>query len=213
MITAVIFDNDGVLTHTESTFFNVNQTTMEALGVSYDENDFIEHTFNTDLGTSGWLQQREYGQDFIDDFKTKRDRLFREEIVKADTTEPTALPTLKALKQSYQLCIATNTRRAMFELTHGQDEMYQLFDEVVCREDYKNTKPAPDAYLAALKTLGISASDAIVVEDSPRGIAAAKQAGIEVVAITNPHFPKLNTQGADYHIQSLTELPDLLTKL
>jgi len=213
MIKAIIFDNDGVLTHTERTFFDVNKIIMSSLDVEYDESDFTEHTFNTNLGTSCWLHQKGYEKGFIDAFKTKRDHLFRKEIVKANTTEPTALPALKALKQDYLLCIATNTRRAMFELTHGQDEMYQLFDEVVCREDYKNTKPAPDAYLAALEKIDVTASEAVVVEDSPRGIASAKEAGIRVIAITNPHFSNLNTQQADFRIHSLTELPDLLTRL
>ena len=212
-IRAIIFDNDGVLTHTESTFFVVNKTILTSLGIEYGEDDFIEHTFDTGLGSSGWLKKKGYEQNLIDDFSKKRDALHRKEIVKADTSEPNAMPVLKTLKNDYLLCIATNTRRDMFNLTHGQDEAYKLFDEVVCREDYNMTKPAPDAYLAALKKINLNAGEVIVVEDSPRGIVAAKEAGLKVIAITNPHFPTINTKQADFHIQSLTELPDLLTRL
>ena len=210
---AILFDNDGVLTHTEHIFFEVNKQVFKSFNIPYTEQDFIEHTFDTGLGSSGWMTKNGYEKSTIEDFVKLRDVTYRENIVKAETAELTAKPVLTTLKERYLLCIVTNTRRDMFQHTHENDEMYKLFDEVVCREDYANAKPAPDAYLAALKMADLEANDTLVIEDSPRGIQAAQNAGIKVVAITNPHFPNLDTSKADYHIDSLTELDDLLKTL
>lgn len=151
-----------------------------------------------------------YDTNMIRDFVELRDLTYREAICRAETAEPSAKPVLTILKERYLLCIVTNTRRDMFQHTHGNDELYRLFDTVVCREDYKNTKPAPDSYLVALKKAKLKAAEVLVIEDSPRGIEAAHNAGLKVVSITNPYFQNLKINKADYHINSLTELADLL---
>ena len=84
---------------------------------------------------------------------------------------------------------------------------------MILREDYDRSKPEPDAYEAALRTLDILPSQALVVEDSPRGIRSAQRAGMAVVAIRNPDFPSLDLSTAEYEISCLTELPELIRGL
>jgi sugar-phosphatase len=52
--------------------------------------------------------------------------------------------------------------------------------------DVSAGKPAPDGYLAAAAALGVAASAAIVVEDTPAGIAAARAAGVRTVVGVGP---------------------------
>ena len=49
----------------------------------------------------------------------------------------------------------------------------------------RQTKPAPDVYVAALDGLGVSASEAVAFEDSPNGLEEAKAAGIYADALPN----------------------------
>jgi HAD superfamily hydrolase (TIGR01509 family) len=56
------------------------------------------------------------------------------------------------------------------------------FDYIVARTDVKRGKPAPDAYLLALKQLGIAPTDALAIEDTANSVMAAKRAGITVIA-------------------------------
>ena len=63
------------------------------------------------------------------------------------------------------------------------------FDVIVTSDDVKRTKPDPEPYLAALRKLGVSPSDAMVVENAPLGIRSAKAAGLRVVAITTTNPP------------------------
>ena len=57
------------------------------------------------------------------------------------------------------------------------------FETIVGAEDYKNSKPAPDAYLLAATRLGVAPKDCLVFEDTDMGIQAATAAGMASVKI------------------------------
>lgn len=67
------------------------------------------------------------------------------------------------------------------------------FDVIVTADDVDEAKPSPAAYEHALAALGISAGDAVAVEDNVDGVAAATAAGIRCVALPNE-----NTVGHDF---------------
>jgi HAD superfamily hydrolase (TIGR01509 family) len=89
------------------------------------------------------------------------------------------------------------------------------FDCVRCRDDVNKAKPAPDLYIAVLDCLGVQASEALAIEDSPKGVIAAKSAGMRCVAISNNITARLDLSHADLILRSLSEmtLPDLLQRL
>ncbi|HOJ34703.1 MAG TPA: HAD-IA family hydrolase [Candidatus Hydrogenedentes bacterium] len=74
-------------------------------------------------------------------------------------------------------------------------------------EDVSQAKPAPDLFLAVLRELSIPADEAIVFEDSPNGLRAAKAAGIFSVAVPNPTTVSLSLHDADLYTPSLADLP------
>lgn len=84
-----------------------------------------------------------------------------------------------------------------------------------CRDDVANAKPEPDLYIAVLECLGVLASEAIAVEDSPNGVLAAKRAGLRCVAIPNSITARLDLGQADVLLGSLADitLADLLRKV
>ncbi|MDX6485939.1 MAG: hypothetical protein QOF43_1092 [Gaiellaceae bacterium] len=73
--------------------------------------------------------------------------------------------------------------------------------------DHARAKPSPTMYLEALDVLGVEAEEAIVFEDSPNGIRAAKAAGIFVVAIPNNVTRDFALDEADLVVDSLADLP------
>jgi len=89
------------------------------------------------------------------------------------------------------------------------------FDCMRCRDQVANAKPEPDLYLAVLDCLGVPASEAIAVEDSPNGVLAAKRAGLRCVAVPNSITAGLDLGQADVLLGSLAEvtLAELLTML
>jgi putative hydrolase of the HAD superfamily len=74
------------------------------------------------------------------------------------------------------------------------------------------TKPHPDLFLKALDAVGVDADEAIVFEDSPNGVNAARAAGIFVVSIPNPITALLKMDSANMILKSMDDMPlqDLL---
>jgi HAD superfamily hydrolase (TIGR01509 family) len=62
-------------------------------------------------------------------------------------------------------------------------EIIGMFDAIVCAEDYKNGKPAPDPYLEAARRLGVPSGECLVFEDTPTGVEGARAAGMECVLV------------------------------
>src|SRR2546427_134864 len=61
--------------------------------------------------------------------------------------------------------------------------------------------------LEHLDALGIAPHEALALEDSPNGIAAAKGAGLRCVAVPNPLTAGMDLSGADLRIGSLAATP------
>jgi beta-phosphoglucomutase-like phosphatase (HAD superfamily) len=82
------------------------------------------------------------------------------------------------------------------------------WDCIVCaNHDATVAKPRPALYLKALDELGIGASEAAAIEDSPNGVAAAKAAGLFCVAAPNSVTAGLDLSAADIVVDSLADLP------
>ena len=78
------------------------------------------------------------------------------------------------------------------------------FSVVLCDEDCARGKPDPEGYLRALERLGVSATEALVFEDSRPGIAAARMAGI-TVAFISELASRDRGADADARFESFTE--------
>jgi HAD superfamily hydrolase (TIGR01509 family) len=86
---------------------------------------------------------------------------------------------------------------------------------ITADKDETRAKPNPAMYLEALDVLGVAAGEAVVFEDSPNGVRAAKAAGIFVVAIPNAVTRDYALDEADVVVDSLADLPpeELLARL
>jgi HAD superfamily hydrolase (TIGR01509 family) len=65
-------------------------------------------------------------------------------------------------------------------------ELLDKFDVIVGAEDYKRSKPAPDAFLLAAEKLGVQPTNCLVFEDTELGIQSATAAGIPSVRVPSP---------------------------
>jgi beta-phosphoglucomutase-like phosphatase (HAD superfamily) len=76
-------------------------------------------------------------------------------------------------------------------------------------EDCDKGKPAPDGYLKAAEFLQTDANQCLVFEDSIPGIKAARNAGMQVVAVTyGSHNVEQVSSMADMAIKDYSELED-----
>jgi len=84
------------------------------------------------------------------------------------------------------------------------------FAAVVTRDDVRGngarTKPAPDLFLMAAEWLGVEPARCVAFEDSPHGVAAARAAGMVVVAVPGPMTAGLDMSAADMMVPSLADV-------
>ena len=83
-------------------------------------------------------------------------------------------------------------------------------DFVLKRSYYQNSKPDPQPYLLALSRFGIEPSQALVIEDSERGLRSAVAAGIDCAAIYHPFTARQRFAKARYRFADLAELKQFL---
>ncbi|HLY62288.1 MAG TPA: HAD family phosphatase [Terriglobia bacterium] len=84
--------------------------------------------------------------------------------------------------------------------------LVDAFPRFVCGDDVARAKPAPDIYIAAAACLGLFPADCLAIEDAPSGIRSARQAGMQVVAVSTT-FPMSALAEANLILDSLESFP------
>lgn len=105
------------------------------------------------------------------------------------------------------MVLASNTDGAEIERALSEAGIAKYFDQTFSGMDCQAPKPHPAVYEKAVKALGVDKKDILVFEDSSKGIAAAKAAGLTVWAIRDRHYGMDQSQ-ADKLIDSLSQAMD-----
>jgi beta-phosphoglucomutase family hydrolase len=137
----------------------------------------------------------------------RKEALYRE-IVREKGIQPLPGVTefLQALKDQGVPCvIASSTHLENITATLEVLKLEEFFSFVVSAEDVKRGKPDPEVFLTAAMRIDVAPVDAIVFEDALVGIAAAKAAGMRVVAVATTE-PKDKLAHADWIVDRLDEL-------
>lgn len=201
----ILWDHDGVLVDTEYWYFKSTQRALSELGITLDQPSYREFMIK---GQSSWSLAHNANVDFreINKKRVLRDKYYHEFILNEDIEIPGVLSVLEALSKTHKMAIVTTSKRADFELIHKHRLIVPYMDFVLAREDYDNSKPHPEPYLLALDKFGAQAADALVVEDSQRGLQSAIAAKIDCAVVHNDFTANHDFSGARYRVKSLDEL-------
>ncbi|GMK39584.1 phosphatase [Paenibacillus sp. CCS19] len=114
---------------------------------------------------------------------------------------------LKDIKaEGIKTAIATSASRKRMNAVVTIFELSDYFDQYVCDDEVKMSKPDPGIYLLAAKKLGINPSSCVVIEDSNNGLRSAKFAGMKCIGFKGlPHVNE-NLDGADKLITEFIQL-------
>jgi HAD superfamily hydrolase (TIGR01509 family) len=96
-----------------------------------------------------------------------------------------------ARSDGLRLGVATTTSRSNVVALLGHHfgpRWTQVFEAAVCGEDVQRKKPDPEVYERCLGALAVLPNEAVALEDSPGGVAAAKAAGMPVVVTRSEYF-------------------------
>ena len=201
-----------MLVETEPWYFEATRQCIAALGVVLDLDEYLQDMVH---GTPAWDRARALGvpEAEVVAARRQRDALYQQFLQQQDIEIPGVSAILSQLAQAHQMAIVTTAKRADFEIIHRQRNIVEHMQFVLASGDYPRAKPHPDPYLTALDRFGITADEALVIEDSERGLRAAVAAGIDCVVVDNEFVRGQDFSNARYRIASLEALPELLADI
>ena len=209
MIKALIFDFDGLIIDSESPEFEAWQELFAEYGRELGPELWADLVGRppTHFDLYGYFCK--HIDPVLDVEKLRQDR--RARVIALTIAQP-ILPGVEeylrgATALGLKIGMASSSSRDHVRGHLERLELLHYFQSIRCFEDTERHKPDPTPYLKVLEDLGVNADEAIALEDSPHGIAAAKAAGIFCVAVPNPITSRLPLGHADHRLTSLAEEP------
>jgi HAD superfamily hydrolase (TIGR01509 family) len=207
-VRAVVFDFDGLILDTETSIYNAWAEAYRAHGLEPIDLE----TWCAEIGTHNRLDLvgplRVAAPDLdIEAFDAAR-RARRDELLSVEELLPGVEQWLEdAAAAGLAVAIASSSPPEWVEPHLQRFDLIDRFACISCFREPLRPKPEPDLYIAACDSLGVAPSEAIAVEDSPNGVAAAKAAGMFSVAVPRGMTAALDCSGADVVTSSLADLP------
>lgn len=224
MVTALIFDCDGVLADTERDGHRpaFNQAFREfGLPVEWSEAEYavklqiaggkerMASLLTPEFVAANDLPADAEGQTALLAAWHKRKTAIYTEMVEAGGLPPrpgVSRIITEAQDAGWTLAVASTSAepsvRAILEQAVGPERAAR-FDLVLAGDVVERKKPAPDIYVLALERLGLDASETLAIEDSRNGLLAATGAGLRCVLTVNGYTEEEDSSEAILVVSSL----------
>ncbi|MHB8952076.1 MAG: HAD family hydrolase [Pirellulaceae bacterium] len=203
----VLWDNDGVLVETEGLYFQATKTVLKRVGIDLTPEHFREISLRRGESTFQLAAEQGIPKEEIACLRTERDRIYAESLRHSGVIEGVE-EALRSLHGRVQMGIVTSSRRDHFNIAHAESGLLRYMDFAVTREDYEHTKPNPEPYLTAMKRHCLVAEQCIVVEDSERGLASARAAGLKCLIVLSEWTQDGDFSQACKVLRSISDVPD-----
>jgi HAD superfamily hydrolase (TIGR01509 family) len=182
---AIIFDMDGLVLDTESTYIMAWQQTVKVMG--YD-GSLLSAPVLSGLHYQAVIDIlfKSFGADFdLHTFNQLSGQCWRDYVQRQGIKKKAGFDELLAVIKQFNIpfCLATNSAKANALECLLLAGLERVFPVIISRDDVKQGKPAPDIFLTAAKHLQQPIQKCLVLEDSLVGIEAAQAAGAIPVLI------------------------------
>lgn len=207
---ALLWDNDGVLVDTERWYFQATREVLAEVGIELTEALYFEHFLASANGVSHIAGLRGFSETEIARLRKIRNELYEHHLRNQPLPIPGVLETLQSLRPHFTMGIVTSSRRTHFETIHHRTGFLEFFDFAITADDCENCKPAPDPYLQAIVRSGFPAPNCLAIEDAPRGVVAARAAGLDCWVVPTALSRYADFSGATRIVSGVAEVASLL---
>jgi beta-phosphoglucomutase family hydrolase len=203
---AVIWDMDGVIADTAEYHYQAWRDVFKEQGVEYSKADFMpffgrRHDTIIKAVLGDGLPKKE-----LEAITEKKQRIYRRRVTGNIRSMPGAVKLIKSLhKHGIKQAIASSAVPDNIEIVVRGLGIAGCFQAIVHGMEVEEGKPSPQIFKLAAKRLKVQPENCVVIEDAIAGVAAAKQAGMKCVAVTNSH-PKMSLKSADLIVESLKKV-------
>ena len=189
-IKAIIFDMDGVILDSETISDKTWAIAQDEMDVSTDK-DYINMCRGSNRNDTLKILRDVFGQDFdADAFLNRATVLFHMyEDTQGIPLMPYAQQILEYLKPKYRLALASSTNGRAVKRQLTNTGVIDYFKTRTTGDQVVHSKPDPEIYLMACRSLGLEPAECVAVEDSPNGIRSAYAAGMPVIMVPDKIAP------------------------
>ncbi|MEU7010952.1 HAD family hydrolase [Streptomyces sp. NPDC046332] len=175
MVELVIFDCDGVLVDSERIYCRVDREVFAALGAEFTEAEVVDHFVGSSSEMLTAIVEERLGRRLEPDWHRAYRHLYDEALDAELTVVEGVTGVLDALDVPF--CLASNGSHAAIRRNLTRVGLLERFEgRIFSARDVARGKPAPDLFLHAAASMGVSPERCAVVEDSPYGVQAARAA-------------------------------------
>lgn len=210
MVELVVFDCDGVLVDSERLAVKVDVQVLAELGWTITEEECVQRFVGVSAADFRQAIESHMGRSLPEGWEDEIEPLYRR--VFATELQPVD-GIVDALDQiAVQSCVASSGTHEKMRFTLGLTGLYDRFHgRIFSATEVERGKPAPDLFLYAAERMGVRPASCVVVEDSVKGVAAARAAGMRTFAYGGGVTPPAKLAGPNTTVFSdMRELPDLL---
>ncbi|NGX50713.1 MAG: Phosphorylated carbohydrates phosphatase [Chlamydiae bacterium] len=210
----IFFDFDGLLVNTEHLHYNAYKSLLEGHGVSFpwDYPTFAAVAQKSSTGLckiitahSPELLASRSWDELYGEKKAIYEKFLEEGGLELMAGVEEVLGAVQAAEIPH--AVVTNSTLKQISLIREQLPLLKTIPHWITREEYKNPKPSPDAYLKAIEVVG-SSDRMLGFEDALKGIHALEGASITPVLVCSEKHPQMEEvpKGSLRYYPSLTDL-------
>ena len=209
---AVVFDVDGLLVESEQYWDTARRAFVAEHGGRRTGDDQRRVMGANSFEWAGYIAERFRIGLALDQIIQDVQQRVLDLYAKRVPVLPGAVETVRALAGRYLLGVSSSGPCPVIEDVLRHLGIREAFRAVVSSDEVARGKPAPDVYLEAAHRLGVDPRTAVAFEDSANGAAAARAAGMKVIAVPNRQYADPRQfERADLVLGSLLEFrPDML---
>jgi HAD superfamily hydrolase (TIGR01509 family) len=183
LISAVIFDCDGVLVDSEVLALEVELAILAEQGLSFEREDYVTRfmglSYEAFHDVIDEEAQKRLGRSISEKIRGELATRLRQTMIARLTEVPGAVAAVAGT--AHLKAVASSSTKEGLERKLRQVGLWSYFEPHVYSADHvQNAKPAPDLFLHAAEKLGVRPGECLVLEDSVNGVVAAKAAGMRV---------------------------------
>lgn len=213
---AICFDMDGVVVDSERHWVPLENERILPAAVESSGSDGPTASEITGMNVRDLhaYLEREYGTTVtVDELVATYDdaavELYEERVSLLDGFDD-VLATLEAA--GVAVALVSSSPHRWIDRVLDRFELRDAFGAIHSGEDVAEGKPAPAIYERAVADLGVDAADAVAVEDSAHGVAAASAAGLHVVGYRTAANADADLDRADEVVAGPDALRETLTE-
>ena len=188
-MSAILFDMDGTLVDSEPLWLQAETEIMQEVGCVWTAEDQLACLGGPRAKTEKLMQDKSGNRMPNGYFGDQLDNLMEKKLATDLKIYDGALDLIHECKDfGLKVALVTASGSRLMNVVL-QNFPKDLFDVVVSGDDVAKSKPDPEPYLKAAKTLSVDINKSVVIEDSVTGVTAGLASGAQVIGI--PHLIEL----------------------